>query len=294
MLEFRDIILEDITKIENIVYHSNIISSLYSSYNLYALRKKYNTRIAIVDKGIYLSQTSRSIKEEREYLYPLGEIPLDKIIKDLKENNKDKNSKLSLWGVSYNIVKKINEELPNKFIIEEIKDWADYIYQKDNLLSSKIIKKGNKFIDLYKNRYKVEEISMDNINEIINFQYIWMQNNYCYNQKPESLKFENNSIIDILSSWNKFNLKGYCIKLDGIVVGYIYGLLQTYNCFVIHVIKTDKSIKGLTIFLIKYLVENINIEYINFEEDIGIEGLRTFKTRLGPLYMLKKYKAIEI
>lgn len=52
-----------------------------------------------------------------------------------------------------------------------------------------------------------------------------------------------------------------------------------------------KKIKRLTIFLFKILVESVDVKYINFEEDIGIDGLRTFKIRLQPSFMLDKYEA---
>lgn len=39
-MEFKDIKIEDLPKIEKIVDRSHVISSLYSSYNLYALRNK--------------------------------------------------------------------------------------------------------------------------------------------------------------------------------------------------------------------------------------------------------------
>ena len=35
-------------------------------------------------------------------------------------------------------------------------------------------------------------------------------------------------------------------------------------------------------------------DYINFEEDLGINGLRTFKRRLHPIQMLDMYRAYPV
>ena len=202
------------------------------------------------------------------------------------------NYKFNLWGLTSEMVDRLEEKYPNTFIIKEIPDWSDYIYETDKLSNNKIIKKHRKFIKQNNNRYEIEKISKSNIKEIIEFQHKWMKDNVDDNDDIVSLNFENESILESLTIWDKLPLIGFCVKVNGIVVAFDYGFMQTPDCFMIHVIKTDKTIKGLTPFIFKYLIEAINVKYINFEEDIGIEGLRTFKTRLEPSFMLKKYKAI--
>ena len=61
LLEFYDIKIEDLEKIRELISNNNIISSLYSTYNLYALRKKYNTKIAYDNNTLYIQQINRNI-----------------------------------------------------------------------------------------------------------------------------------------------------------------------------------------------------------------------------------------
>ena len=287
MLEFYDIEIEDLKKIREIISNNNIISSLYSVYNLYALRKKYNTKIAYDNNTLYIQQINRN-----SYLYPIGSEDLKISINKLQEHAKMNNYKFNLWGLTSEMVDRLEDKYPNTFIIKEIPDWSDYIYETDKLFNNKIIKKHRKFISQNNNRYEIEKISKSNIKEIIEFQHKWMKDNADDSDDIVSLNFENESILESLTIWDKLPLIGFCVKVDGIIVAFDYGFMQTPDCFMIHVIKTDKTIKGLTPFIFKYLIEAINVKYINFEEDIGIEGLRTFKTRLEPSFMLKKYKAI--
>ena len=288
MLEFYDIEINDIKKIQKIVYEKNIISSVYSIYNLLLLKQKYNTKISYFKNALFIQQTSRNIGNYNIYLFPLSENKLEDDISMLQQNAKIVNSNLTLWGLDYEMIQKFKKIFPNDFIYEKIPNWSEYIYEKDEICKCKAMKKAKRFEKDYKKEYIIEEISKSNLNEIIKFQKKWMVDNN-NNDDICSLEFENNAILETLTIWEQLPLKGYCIKINGIVVGYVYGFLQTKDSFTIHTIKSDKTKKGLTIFLLKVIIEPFNIKFINFEEDIGIEGLRIFKERLKPTFMINKY-----
>ena len=60
---------------------------------------------------------------------------------------------------------------------------------------------------------------------------------------------------------------------------------------IIHIEKADPDINGLYNFINRTFVEDnfSNIELINREQDLGIEGLRKAKEALKPFKMAKKF-----
>lgn len=287
MEEFHDICKDDLGKIEDLVYENHIMSSLYSTYNLYRLRNKYKTKICYYEDKLLIYQENRKTDKYDSYLYPIGKNNINNSINMLYQYAKTKNKDIVLWGLTDKMVYDLEKTRPNEFQYEEIPNWADYIYEKEKLMNAKVLKKSRKFSREYKDNYEIEKLNKTNFDDVIEFQNKWMKTNARNNDDIISLNYENDSIIETLENWDDIPLRGYCIKINGKIVGFIYGFQQTIDCYTIHVIKTDKSIKGLTLFLFKYFVENSNTKYINFEEDIGIEGLRIFKTRLEPSFIKK-------
>jgi hypothetical protein len=80
--------------------------------------------------------------------------------------------------------------------------------------------------------------------------------------------------------------------MAGVMRGFsIFEYAQQVTGFV-HFEKADVSYRGLPQFIrqsvAKLFLEN-GVKYINYEQDMGIPGLRTMKTRLHPVGFLKKY-----
>ncbi len=81
--------------------------------------------------------------------------------------------------------------------------------------------------------------------------------------------------------------------IDGSIVGFCFYEILNQDYALFHFQKTDTLYKGSAHYLINAvanILQEKNIKYINFEQDLGIEGLRYFKKSLKPKFFLKKYQ----
>ena len=80
---------------------------------------------------------------------------------------------------------------------------------------------------------------------------------------------------------------------NGGLVGFASFEILGSNYAVIHFAKANKEFNGiyyaLLHFVAKVLAES-GIEYLNIEQDMGLDGLRQSKRKYKPVFYLKKYK----
>ncbi len=104
---------------------------------------------------------------------------------------------------------------------------------------------------------------------------------------------ERRSVVLALNNMEALGLTGGAILLDGKIKAFTIGERLTENMQLIHIEKADSEINGLFPMINQQYVLNEcqDVEYINREEDMGVEGMRKAKRSYYPDYMVKKYFA---
>lgn len=181
--------------------------------------------------------------------------------------------------------------LKEKFILVEERDSFDYIYLQEDLAELKGRKfsskknKINKFKKMYNFTY--EKISKENIEDIRTFQRRWTEN-----RKEDTIIIsETLGIEELLNNYERLELRGGVIKVDGKIVAYAIGEKLTENMGVIHIEKGILDYQGSYQMINMYVAkeEFSDVEFINREDDFGSVGLREAKLSYQPIKFLKKY-----
>lgn len=181
--------------------------------------------------------------------------------------------------------------LKEKFILVEERDSFDYIYLQEDLAELKGRKfsskknKINKFKKMYNFTY--EKISKENIEDIRAFQRRWTEN-----RKEDTIIIsETLGIEELLNNYERLELRGGIIKVDGKIVAYAIGEKLTENMGVIHIEKGILDYQGSYQIINMYVAkeEFSDVEFINREDDFGSIGLREAKLSYQPIKFLKKY-----
>ena len=94
-----------------------------------------------------------------------------------------------------------------------------------------------------------------------------------------------------LEHMQELGLVGGAILIDGKIKAFTMGERIRSDVQLIHIEKADADINGLFPMINQQYVLNecTEVEFINREEDMGVEGMRKAKRSYHPDYMVEKY-----
>ncbi|MGP1505059.1 MAG: GNAT family N-acetyltransferase [Eggerthia catenaformis] len=189
-------------------------------------------------------------------------------------------------------IKEIKKIYGDRFIFERTRDFDDYVYDKDMLktLSGKKMQKRrnhyNNFLKEYPN-HQYRSLSIDS-----DFDLILSCLNKWETDKnaSESLSSEVYGIMFLLSSNHLLDIKIGGIFIDDDLKAFIIASPLNHSTIQIHVEKADKTIRGLYPAILKEFLDHeySSYQYVNREEDMGLQNLRISKQRLHPSHMVEK------
>ena len=287
MLEFKKITIEDKNIIKKYIGEKSENSETNFT-NLFIWADFFSTRYTIIDDVLAISNISPS--GNSLCFFPKGEGNVEKCLLELYDYFKARNMSFCVTNAT-----KDEAELFSKVfkeaVIEENRDFEDYVYLRESLvqLSGKKLhaKKNhlNKFKKLYPD-YEYRELTEDDFENCMALA------------RKLIMTGENSDDSEILSMEKLFcnyaalGLKGAVLKVQGNTVAFTVGEKQTENCAIIHIEKADTAYEGSYAAINNFFVSNTmtDFEFINREEDMGLEGLRKAKMSYRPLRMIIKYK----
>ena len=184
----------------------------------------------------------------------------------------------------------------DKYLVEEQVDSRDYLYNGDamrSLAGKKLHKKKNRvnaFKREYEGRYEYRRLCCSDSHDVWVFLDRWRQQKG--EEVEEHLDYEVKGIHDILKNCSEFSIHMGGVYIDGQMEAFTIG---SYNpvehMAVIHIEKANPEINGLYQFINQqFLIEEFpEAEWVNHEEDMGLEGLRKAKMTYYPADYARKY-----
>lgn len=136
-------------------------------------------------------------------------------------------------------------------------------------------------------------MTKDNIDECIALHAKWIENKDSDN---EDYSFEFEAVLRAFEYFNELDFVGGLIRVNGEAVAFTMGEGQVgSSCFVTHFEKAPAEMRGAYPIICQEFTKNCLLgkyEYVNREEDLGIEGLRKAKQSYYPEIFLKKGVAV--
>ena len=135
-------------------------------------------------------------------------------------------------------------------------------------------------------------MTRENIKDAFAFHIHWCNLNGCARERD--FEGETCAIVQALHNFDYLNLRGGLLRLDGEVIAFTFGCKATPDMFVVQIEKADHTIQGAYQMINQQFVQrNCNdVEYVNREEDLGLEGLRKAKKSYYPVMRGVKYMAV--
>lgn len=229
---------------------------------------------------------------------------LHKAIEFMINYFKDENKKIHLRAITKEIVEYVKDKYGDKFDYKEERDFFDYVYDGESLRTlagRKNQKKRNHlnyFLKEFEGRFKYRLLGKDDFESCIDLLKLWEDNKEANNNKEDGIDDEFIAIKKIFDNYEilKDRVKIFGVFIDDKLQAFSIGEYLNENMAVIHIEKANSDIRGLFPFINQQFLVNEfeDAEFINREEDLGIEGLRKAKLSYHPIKFVEKYTISSI
>ena len=254
-------------------------ASEFTFTNLYSWRRAYGFEVSMLDLSVIL-------KSNKGFFIPLGKAdPVSAIKRILKEQG----------GVFIRVPEAVKILLNNDsgMAVELDRPNSDYLYRTADLVSLQGRRYDGKrnLIKKFRGEYEYRflKLGASDISRCLEFEEKWCSIKDC--DSVESLNNERNAIKDMVSNFPEFNLIAGAVEIKNAILALAIAERLNLNTLVMHVLKADPNMPGLYQVMMNEFLETSGgaFEYVNLEQDLGIEGLRKSKESYHPVKMINKY-----
>ena len=288
MLEFKTPTLSDYKKFAQFFADEGEFSCEMNFISIYIWKTIYENKFYLDDKTLFF----RSLSDDEGYVFSLPYGDMEYGMNLIFDYCKEKGIKPNIWTSKG---KRLDEFLKKYDCYELVpeRDNFDYIYKRGDLanLSGKKYHSKRNHISAFSKKYNwtYESLNDTNKDEFLEFSEKWYYDRA--DVFDEGLAAEQKALGEILYSNVGIDYKGALIRIDGKIVAVTMGSPINSKVFDIHFEKADAD------YLTAYALINrefaarelADYEYINREDDLGIEGLRKAKLSYKPEILLEKY-----
>ena len=195
-------------------------------------------------------------------------------------------------SVSTPFVDWIKEQCPQMQFAEKRENF-DYIYTSEAMITlkgKKLHGKRNHINKLKKEHpdFQYEPLTKDHYEECMALYDLWQMDH----KEPTITQYDERSSVErALLNLEELGLTGGIIRIDGVLKAFTVGEQTLPWMCQIHIEKAEKEIDGLYPTMSQQYASHActNAQWINREEDMGLEGLRKAKLSYFPARMVEKY-----
>ncbi len=294
MLEFKKPEITDKQWVNDCLVHANSMNCEYTFGNLFIWSSAYSTEICRY-KDFLICRWGKD--DDINYSLPLGEGDFTDAVSAIIDYAKSNGETPVIYGITEGYLGLMQEAFTGKFTYKYDDGNNDYIYSTEKMASlsgKKYHGKRNHITNFKKNNpdWSFEKISKDNIDECLSLHSKWIENKDP-DDEDYSLEFE--AVKKAFEYFDELDMVGGLIRVNGEVIAYTLGEPQMNgHCFVSHFEKAPADMIGAYPIINQEFTKNclMQYEYVNREEDLGIEGLRKAKQSYHPEIWLEKCTAI--
>lgn len=269
----------------------------YCFTTLYMWKDLYNTKYYVEDD---FAIVAGEYENKGFIILPLAKKEnMNKAFDFIIKNFEKQHKQIHLKAINKEVVEYLQSVYGDRFEYIEERNNFDYIYDGESLRTlagRKNQKKRNhlnSFVKEYGDRVEYKKLEEADFDECINLLKEWSKD------KKESIELDSEfkAIKRIFKNYEKLKdtLKISGIYIDSKLEAFSIGEMLNDNMAVIHVEKANADIRGLYPYINQQFLLNefSDVEFVNREEDLGIEGLRKAKLSYHPVKFAEKYTVIE-
>lgn len=282
---------EDINKIKPYLDLFDKDFSDLTQPNFYMWRDIYPRYYHIFDDTLIIKESSATDEKDFRFYMPVGKNP-SKALKLMEQYCLERHLPLIVSNLTLDEAHSLSTLYHNTEIRFD-RCWSDYIYNAENMRTFKGKKFAgqrnhiNKFKKLYGD-YQYHTITPDNVNIAKNF-LLEMAQTKEFTSESERIEFNLN--IDLIDKMFDLDVVGGYVTCGERTISVAIGEKRR-NTLHVCIEKANKEFAGAyQVMVQEFALHNTDDEvcFINREDDMGNEGLRTSKLQYQPIEINNKY-----
>lgn len=290
-MEFLPLTLESKTTIDGFLRDENFLISDIVFGNLFIWKDAREITYALCHDTLIIKTTYPH--KEPYFFYPIGKGDKIQALKEIALYAQSLQIPLCFESVQQcNIagLKSVFGEIEITPAVEHF-DYVYLVQELINLSGRKFHKKKNHLNQFLLNypQWQYKKITQQNAKDIIEVATQWFENTP---NPTQGLISEHIGIKNALKVYDKLNLSGGFVHIDGKIIAFSFGEQINNEMVVIHIEKATNEIPGAYQIINQQLLVNefSHFVYVNREEDLGIEGLKRAKKSYNPVFMVEKFR----
>lgn len=301
-MNFGRIQIEDKPLFDRLLSMSPYVDCEYLFSTLFMWQDVLGYQRAVEDDCIFIRHLFNG---KMQYHVPI--CAPERIPEQVKKLMADDSEKLELFCVTKEHMEQLGPEMMKHFTAEENRNFADYLYRGEDLRTltgKKYHQKRNhisKFQKAYDWSFKIFTEAGSELIECMRVLEQWDINKLENASWQEKLLVGNemNALDKCMKHFTAMGLIGGVLYIDGQPKGFTVGETVARSGIkvgVVHYEKCDSNYTGIYQAINRLFAENAlgEADYINREDDMGVEGLRKSKLTYHPVRLVEKYTLKEI
>ncbi len=293
MLAFRRVRLDDRKRIAPLLYEAPGRGCEYTFGNLYIWHNVYDTEIAFSEDG---NCVVRFDKEVDAYLFPVGPGDIRATVAKMINDSEGRGVPFRIIAASKEDTARLDAWFPGQFSYHENRDFAEYVYNSEDLISLAGKKYHGKRNHISRFRadypdYVFEEITPGNIETVRAMNDGWYRMSFKEGYDEPGLESEQTAARNAFDAFFDLDFKGGMVLAGGKIVAFAIGEAINAETFCVHIEKACYDVNGAYTVINRDFAKHFcaNYRYINREDDVGLEGLRRAKLSYHPAFLTEKY-----
>lgn len=255
----------------------------------------YRTAMAVVEDSIVcFSGLDEQGKESFAYSFPMTDGDPKPAIDSLIQDSIRRHYTLEFYSVTPRMRGYLEQHYSGAFSFTPDRDSYDYFYRTEDLIhlpGRKYHQKRNHVAQFRRKEWRYELITPQNASVCAALNQKWYESRGM--AESESAVAENKLLQQALYRLEELEMVGGMLFREGEAVAFAVGEPMPNSIMVEHFEKALPGVPGAYAAICQQFAEHhaVGYEYVNREEDMGIEGLRRSKLSLHPAFLLEKFIA---
>lgn len=294
MLSYHALSMNEKETITALVRALDMKNSEMNFASMYMWKDAYETTVAIAGDTVHILERRPLDAELAHIQPPLTTGPLKEPLTRAIEDMKARGLPFMMRSIDEAYRERMEAEMPDVFDFTLDRDFFDYVYPTEKLvsLSGNAYHQKRNHINKFRSIYQSEfvELFESDVDACLAVLDKWTSDKGAGDARAAEL--ERGAVFNALTNLSALGLRCGALRVDGRIEAFSIGEKIGDTAF-IHIEKANTDISGLFSVINQQMLENLfpDTVYVNREEDMGIPGLRQAKSSYRPCHYVEKYFA---